>query len=571
MGKRLEAWVRKNWELPGYTWFRDLGEGSAGRVVLAIHRATGVAVAIKYFSERLLADEAFLIRFRAEADVLSRLGDPNLVRFYEYIESIRKDMPVGAPPVVAAVVMELVDGVSLAWLIKTERSIGPEAALAILKDSLLGLAAIHSVDVLHRDCKPGNILIRDDGTSTLVDVGIAGPTAENVPAGSPAYMPPEQWSGEPITPASDIYAATAVFFECMTGSRPFKSRTSLEQVPEVLRGLVIRGMAKAANDRPQSAMAFLEEIETTAQTAYGPDWEESGRNRLIELAAHHAAQFPLASSPQRSRGNRSEGNYTRRLILGMITAIAAMLLLAGTGVISAYQSPVSLQAANAGVNGSLFESSVVIPHSAKSPMGKHLLMSVYVCGPEVAISEGCPPSDAERLGQHSVSGPSTVNSQRPLKAAGRIRAELISTGSEVHVQQMGSGIEPLRSRSDWATWAWSVTGNKAGTYVLILGLTILKGGTNEALYPTRYYQATITITVKHTVGEAVNAVGRVLQHVVTWLVAIAGGLGALGIGSVLVERFARKRRRHDNDEDRTDSSNPRHAKPAEGTEVAPPR
>jgi hypothetical protein len=316
--------VAGDWQVPGYRKIRDLGEGSAGRVVLAVHIATETPVAIKYLSDRLLADEEFVTRFRREARLLAGLRDPNLVRFHEYVESVGKDAGPGDPPRGAAIVMELVDGVSLARLIKAEGPTGPEAALAVLKGSLLGLAAAHSVGVVHRDYKPGNILVRGDGASKLADFGIAVRAGENVPAaGSPAYMPPEQWSGRPVTPASDVYAATAVFFECLTGLRPFRGRTlpqlalahrtarvPVDEVPEALRGLVVRGMAKAADDRPQSAMAFLEELETTALAAYGPDWERRGRDRLAELAALLAVLFPLAE------GVATDGSAVAETVLG---------------------------------------------------------------------------------------------------------------------------------------------------------------------------------------------------------------------------------------------------------------
>jgi eukaryotic-like serine/threonine-protein kinase len=358
--------VAGDWQVPGYRWIRDLGEGSAGRVVLAVHVATDTPVAIKYLSERMLADAEFVTRFRGEARLLAGIYDPNLVRFHEYVESIGKNAAPGDPPRGAAIVMELVDGVSLARLIKQEGPTGPEAALAILKGSLLGLAAAHSAGVVHRDYKPGNILIRGDGVSKLADFGIAVRAGENVPAaGSPAYMPPEQWAGRLVTPASDVYAATAVFFECLTGFRPFRGRTlpqlalahrtaqaPMEQVPEALRGLVGRGMAKAAHDRPQSAMAFLEELETTALAAYGPNWEERGRNRLAEIAALLALLFPLAEGNPAGGSAVAEtmlgaaaaggagaeagamGGRTARRLVYTIAAAAVVLVLSGGGILA---------------------------------------------------------------------------------------------------------------------------------------------------------------------------------------------------------------------------------------------
>ena len=121
-------------------------------------------------------------------------------------------------------------------------------------------------------------------------------------AGTPLYMAPEQWDGAPTSPATDIYAATAVFFECLTGKTPFSGKLGqlreqhetaavpLDQVDEPLRSLIARGMAKNPADRPQSAIAFVAELEATAAAAYGPDWEERGRSQLAERAA---ALLPL--------------------------------------------------------------------------------------------------------------------------------------------------------------------------------------------------------------------------------------------------------------------------------------
>ncbi|MFC7792547.1 serine/threonine-protein kinase [Streptomyces cinereoruber] len=326
------------WVVPGYTETRELGAGASGRVVLAVHDATGTPVAVKYLGERLRSDEAFVRGFRAEARLLGALDSPYVVGFHEYVEA-----PSGA-----AIVMELVDGVALRALLAREGATGPEAALVVLKGSLLGLAAAHRAGVVHRDYKPENVLVAADGSSTLVDFGIAtGHDSRPGVAGTPAYMAPEQWSGAPASPAADVYAATATFFECLTGRKPFAGGNFAElalqhleapvpdgQAPEPLRPLIRRGLAKAPHERPDDAAAFVAELEAVATAAYGPDWEERGRGRLAALAALLPLLFP--SSGGTAQGATALATTTlprppaprlrRRFPRGLPAGAAALLL-----------------------------------------------------------------------------------------------------------------------------------------------------------------------------------------------------------------------------------------------------
>ena len=201
------------WSVPGYVEERPLGKGATGRVVAAVHAASGQRVAIKYLSDGLMRNQAFVTRFRAEAGVLRSLAVPQVVQLVGYAEE---------PGRGAAIIMELVQGVSLHQMISKQGPASPEAALVVLKGSLLGLAAAHSLGIVHRDYKPENVLVDAEGTSKLADFGVAARAGKSALAeGTPLYMAPEQWLGAPATPASDIYAATAVFFECLTGRAPF--------------------------------------------------------------------------------------------------------------------------------------------------------------------------------------------------------------------------------------------------------------------------------------------------------------------------------------------------------------
>ncbi|MEO5876217.1 MAG: serine/threonine-protein kinase [Streptosporangiaceae bacterium] len=331
------------WVVPGYRHVRVLGAGASGQVLLAEHLESGVQVAIKYLSGELLADEEFVARFRDEARLLADLSDPNLVYFYEYFEA-------GAG---AAIVMELVDGVSLNLILAEAGPTTPEAALAVLKGSLLGLGSAHAAGIVHRDYKPANVLVDADGHSKLADFGIAvrvGSTAQA--AGTPAYMPPEQWSGQPVTPAADVYAATAVCYELLTGQRPYQAKTlpelarahqtqpiPVDNVPNPLQDLIAWGMAKDLTRRPQTAGDFLHELEGIAGAAYGPEWEERGRSHLRERALALALLFPLTAGQQAGSGVASSvltatavaGKKATRNTAGLIAAGAlALLVLGGT-------------------------------------------------------------------------------------------------------------------------------------------------------------------------------------------------------------------------------------------------
>ncbi|MFF1443567.1 serine/threonine-protein kinase [Streptomyces sp. NPDC058295] len=292
------------WAVPGYTESRELGSGASGRVVLGVHEETGVPVAVKYLSESLRTRPGFLHGFRAEARLLGGLRSPYVTGLYEYVES-----PDGA-----AIVMELVDGVSLRTLLTRQGPLGPEAALVILKGSLLGLADAHRVGVVHRDYKPENVLVVPDGSSKLVDFGIAVDVGTSAGvAGTPSYMAPEQWTGAPASPAADVYAVTATFFECLTGHKPYGGENlaelalqhvdapvPTEEAPEAVRELVRRGLAKDPRERPAQAEEFVTELEAAAGAAYGPDWEERGHGRLAALVALLPLALPTSHGAPRT-------------------------------------------------------------------------------------------------------------------------------------------------------------------------------------------------------------------------------------------------------------------------------
>ncbi|MDJ0347462.1 protein kinase [Streptomyces sp. H10-C2] len=341
--------------MPGYRALSVLGAGGSGKVVHAVDERSGAEVAVKYLNEESRSRPGLLGSFRDEARLLQQLDSPHVVRVYDYVESAEG----------AAIVMELIEGVSLGAMLRANGAAVPEAALAVLKGSLLGLAAAHAAGVVHRDYKPGNVMVSTNGVSTLVDFGIAVRQGDDAPsAGTPPYMAPEQWRGEPASPATDVYAATATFFELLTGERPFTGATMAElavqhitapipedRAPEELRPLIGHGLAKDAAERPASAASFLAELEAAAGAAYGPDWERRGRRALIALVALLAALLPSALGdagpagppspppPGAAAGLPFGGGKPRRMPRGrgaaLVGGTVALLALATAGTVVA--------------------------------------------------------------------------------------------------------------------------------------------------------------------------------------------------------------------------------------------
>ncbi|WP_329520334.1 protein kinase domain-containing protein [Spirillospora sp. NBC_01491] len=218
-----------------------LSEGASGRVVQAVRDDTGERVEIRY----LAADE----RIRAESALLGELLVPQLVRVLEYVEDGRD----------AAVVTEPADGLALPAVLAETGPLAPEAALHVLKDSLLGLAAAHGAGVVHRDFRAAEVLVGEDGVCRVGGFGLV--------------------ADEGADAAADVLAATVVFFQCLAGR---DTPVSLTAAPEVLRPLVVRGLAENPLARP-AAGRFAELLDDVAGQAYGDDWEQRGVAGLVAV------------------------------------------------------------------------------------------------------------------------------------------------------------------------------------------------------------------------------------------------------------------------------------------------
>ncbi|MFC4912120.1 protein kinase domain-containing protein [Actinomadura gamaensis] len=333
--------VVDGWTVPGFTHERDLGGGTAGRVVLAVDDMTQTKVAIRYLDKRLESDEALLSRYRMVARRLSQLEDPNVVDLYDFVEN---PSPRGG----TAIVMERAEGVSLRRILAARGPAGPLAALSALGGVLLGLAAGEGREVVHGALRPSNVMVAPDGEARLTDFGLGfGPVA------GPAYTAPELWDGAPPSAASDLYAAAAIFFECLTGRPPFSARSNsgwakahrdapvpVDQVPGPLRDVLAHGLAKEPEKRPASAADFAAELEEAAVAAYGPSWEAQGRGRLAELVKETAdipepspARIRITGQNRISAPSGGGGGGKRRWA---VIGIAVVVVAGGAGAAYAF-------------------------------------------------------------------------------------------------------------------------------------------------------------------------------------------------------------------------------------------
>ncbi|HKW20280.1 MAG TPA: protein kinase, partial [Ktedonobacterales bacterium] len=206
----------------------ELGEPIGRGGMATIHRATdlrmGREVAIKILREVYSSDPKFVTRFQREARAASALQHPNIVQVFDY----------GQSGDAYYIVMELINGADLRKYLKREGVLTPDRAVEIAHDVALGLGAAHRRTIVHRDVKPQNVLLNDDGLVKLTDFGIASVykdvdaerlTTTGMTLGTVQYYAPEQAQGEIVTPAADIYALGIVMYEMLTGRTPFDGDT----------------------------------------------------------------------------------------------------------------------------------------------------------------------------------------------------------------------------------------------------------------------------------------------------------------------------------------------------------
>jgi len=211
--------------IPGYEIVQKLGEGAASLVFLATHMASREQHALKILKLEGLdtSTQEAINRFMAEYDMLSKLSHPNVARVYEH----------GIGDRCLFIGMEYLPGGDLR--LDIEAGMSPQLAQKRAAEIASALAAIHAAGIIHRDLKPANILMRMTGEAVIADFGIAKQlgsalqlTRHDMAVGTPYYMSPEQARGSNVGPHSDIYALGVLYFEMLTGRRPYEANTPNE-------------------------------------------------------------------------------------------------------------------------------------------------------------------------------------------------------------------------------------------------------------------------------------------------------------------------------------------------------
>ena len=253
-----------------------IGEGGMANVYLGYDTILGRDVAIKVLRGDLADDEKFVRRFRREAQSASLLNHPNIVQIYD----------VGEDDGNFYIVMEYINGQTLKQIIKKRKRLSISETIDIMCQLTDGLSSAHDSYIIHRDIKPQNIMILDDGMVKITDFGIAMAvnasdlTQTNSVMGSVHYLPPEQASGRGSTIKSDIYSLGIMLYEMLAGTMPFRGETAVEiamkhlkspmpsirklrdDVPQSLENIILKAAAKNPKNRYNNVRELYDDLKT---------------------------------------------------------------------------------------------------------------------------------------------------------------------------------------------------------------------------------------------------------------------------------------------------------------------
>ncbi len=286
-----------------------LGRGGMGEVYRANDLLLGQTVALKFLPAQWTSHEATLARFRYEVRIARQISHPNVCRVYD----------IGEAEGATYLSMEYVDGEDLASLLRRIGMLPRDKALEIARQLCAGLAAAHDKGVVHRDLKPGNIMLDGQGRLRITDFGLAGVAGEvkDIRSGTRGYMAPEQQSGQEVTARSDIYALGVVLHEVFTGKRPSGDSSHPDLAPEVDR-VIRRCLAEDPAKRPDSALAVAAAL-------------PGGDPLAAALAAGETPSPEMVAAAGETEGLHPAIAWA--LLAGVIVAVIAAILLSAQSML----------------------------------------------------------------------------------------------------------------------------------------------------------------------------------------------------------------------------------------------
>jgi len=338
-----------------YTLLQPLGEGGMGTVYLAQHQHLQYYAVVKSLHPNYAQNEALRQRFYAEAQVMSQISHPAIVRLYDFV--IQGGVPY--------LIMEYVQGTPLDKVIANRGSLSPEECYQIMGPIWDALYYLHSLKIIHRDIKPSNIMVLPEGGAKLIDFGIAKAldsdyklTQTGMQVGTVLYMAPEQIQGVPVSPATDLYALGLVAYESLFGRFPWdwqgKTQFQLYQTllteappmpgwaPDTWKAFFDKALAKNPADRYASAYEMKAAFEglilgiNSHATLAQQDTPSSDSLMLLPEAeqtlspASNSLPAPIASNPQITLPEASQDQKTSLiaiplLIILLVIGIAGFL------------------------------------------------------------------------------------------------------------------------------------------------------------------------------------------------------------------------------------------------------
>ena len=346
-----------------------IGRGGMAEVHESRDLRLGRRVAIKILRPDLARDPDFQVRFRREAQSAAALNHPNIVAVYDTGED-RLDVEEGGTQVVVPyIVMEFVDGMTLRQLLASGRRLLPERALEIASGVLSGLDYAHRHGIVHRDIKPGNVMLTRSGDVKVMDFGIARAinelntsiTATSAVMGTAQYLSPEQARGEIVDARSDLYSTGVLLYELLTGRPPFTGESAVsvayQHVSEMptppsqiddgvspeIDLIVLAALAKRTDERYQTASEFRSDVERMIQggpmtTAVPVVMANDHTQMLSPVEASGTAAYARALQPTRRRRGAGFWSIAVALVLGIIAAV----LLAGQFILGGANARVSV-------------------------------------------------------------------------------------------------------------------------------------------------------------------------------------------------------------------------------------